>query len=396
MAAGMELLRMNAGFKLVPTELIFENGSWKKRPVRFLAPPKRSLTPGDPRFAVTDDPLVWQQWVAVCSDALMGIMPGNRFVVFDDDRGTFDAKAARVAGTYADRSPRPGTHYWARLPEGRTARYAKLPDASGDIITGAHYVVSAPSAGYSAIDVDAPVLVLPDDSPMWGQLRPPGGIPIVDLPAITRQHQERGRRVINELLRAPDAIARDARGLLAGDTLRKPSRSEADYSLAILASYWTQDPAVIAVVLWQSKLARKKWHRPDYLSRVIGAALERRATLQAQALEHPCKLSDTLPATAWDLPIKDVLLLYLGHVQEEDDFVRLPVSGFARAYGCSEKTVQRAVKRAVACGEVETRVETVHRNGRPMRTRWVRLSQFEFTPLSMTNERMTDDDESRQ
>jgi len=376
-AAGMELLKMNAGFKLVPAELAFENGSWKKRPIRFLAPPKQSLRPGEPNFAVTDDPVVWQQWVAVCSDALMGIMPGDDFVVFDDDRGTFDVKAAGVGGTYADRSPRPGTHYWTRLPKGQTARYAKLPDGSGDIITGDQYVVSAPSMGYSAIDVDAPVMVLPDDSPIWERLQSPSGISIVELPVITWQHEQRARRVMAALMQAPEAIARDARSLLAGDTSGKPSPSEADYSLALLASYWTQDPGVIAAVLWQSKLARQKWHRADYLPRVIGAALDRRAALHARSLEHPCKLSDTLPAAAWNLPIDDVLRLFLEHVQEGDDFVRLPVGAFARAHGCSEKTVQRAVKRAVDSGELDTWVETVNRGGRPTRTRWVRFSRVQ-------------------
>lgn len=51
------------------------------------------------------------------------------------------------------------------------------------------------------------------------------------------------------------------------------SQSEADYALACLLAFWTQDPSQIRSVMEHSALNREKWvKRPDYLERTIQRA----------------------------------------------------------------------------------------------------------------------------
>jgi hypothetical protein len=368
-AAGTELLRLNLGLKLVPAEFVREGDSLLKRPIPSLAPtsPRRD----QPRYAVTDDPIEWRQWLALCPDALLGIVPGDRFLVVDDDHGGFDPSWAGIAGTYADRSPRPGIHHWVQVPPGHRARFAKLP-TGGELITGSRYVVSAPSLGYAVVDPDAPVMTLPASSPLWRLMRPIDEVNFADIPIITDAHRDKAGRVITKLVAAPHPIGTDVRDLLAGKIPGGGSLSEADYRLALLASYWTSDAATIAAVLWASRLARKKWRRPDYLPRTIGRALARRQELAARSVGRNCELWDTPPPHAETITVTDALIFFLMQHQS-DKFARLPVQQLANWCGVNRKTITRTIERLELRGDIETNSSVEWINGRPRCTRWARL-----------------------
>ena len=67
------------------------------------------------------------------------------------------------------------------------------------------------------------------------------------------------------------------RRLWAGEWEDYSSRSEADIALADILAFWTgPDPGHIERLLWQSRLARDKWQREDYLRRTIDKALQNR------------------------------------------------------------------------------------------------------------------------
>ncbi len=65
------------------------------------------------------------------------------------------------------------------------------------------------------------------------------------------------------------------RRLWAGDTTGYPSPSEADAALACILAFWSRDASQIKRIMGESKLAREKWARDDYLDRTIAAALAR-------------------------------------------------------------------------------------------------------------------------
>jgi hypothetical protein len=371
----MELLRMDLGLQLVPAELALVDGQFKKRPIPSLAP--WAPQPGRPRYALTDDPLVWREWLALCPDALMGVVPGDRFLVVDDDRGAFDPLSAGIAGTYADRSPRPGIHYWVQVPPTHRARNAKLP-AGGELITGTQYVVSAPSHGYDVVNPDAPVVTLPTSSPLWSTMAPVGVAKSVSIPPITAGHQKMAERVISNLLRAPHGIGADTQALLTGRIPGGGSRSEADYRLALLATFWTSDAAVIAAVLWSSRLARKKWRRPDYLPRTVGRALARREDLAARSLTRTCELWDTPPLNAETMTVSDALIFYLLQ-QPSSEFARVPVQQLADWCGVNRKTITRTIRRLERQGEIDANFSVEWVKGRPIRIRWARLRSNKVT-----------------
>lgn len=158
-SAGMELLRMNAGFRALPVD------PKTKAPIPFLTP--RGVADA------TDDPVVLQQWMALASDAGLGAVPGPSFAIVDDDSGDLDPADYGLSGTVAKQTRR-GMHYWARLPGSRRLRKLKLPGGAGDLISGDRsYVVMSPTPPYFPIAIDAPIFTLPDTSPLWELAAPP-------------------------------------------------------------------------------------------------------------------------------------------------------------------------------------------------------------------------------
>jgi hypothetical protein len=259
------------------------------------------------------------------------------------------------------------------MPAGHLGRYAKLPGGGGDIITGNSFEVSAPSDGYSVIDIDASILPLPLTSPLWEVFHTQRSVTYLAIPTITHPHRTHPHRqqaegVIRSLLLVGNGIPTKVQTLLEGKTSDYTSASEADYNLALFASYWSRDAAVIAAVLGRSRLVRKKWDRPDYLSRTIHHAVARRAYLASRPLPLPCDLSDTLPPGANDLPVMEILILFLKGQETGREFTRIPVGDMARYCDRCTKTFQRAVNRAAKAGPIETDVTCEQRGGGPKRT----------------------------
>lgn len=152
-SAGMELLRMNVGFRALPVDRD------TKAPIPFLTPRGAANA--------TDDPTIFQQWMALASDAGLGAVPGSNFAIIDDDTGDLDAGSYGLSGTFVERTRR-GMHYWARLPESRHLKKSKLPHGTGDLICGHRsYVLMSPTPPYFPVNIDAPILMLPDSSPLW-------------------------------------------------------------------------------------------------------------------------------------------------------------------------------------------------------------------------------------
>jgi hypothetical protein len=242
-AAGAELLTAGMGLRLVPTEP-------DKRPIKSLAP-RGTLD-------ATEDVQIWRQWMALAPDAGLGVVPGERFAVIDDDSGSLRPETYGIAGTYTERTRR-GAHLWVQLLDGRRGRKSKFP--GGDFITGrGSYVVTSPTEPYAPLDLDAPIIMLPDDSPLL--LRQAVAVAPIEIPDLTPADYREAERVIARLLQAPDPKMRaDVAALLAGDTSRHGSASEADYGLALLASYWTSEPSVsrraLAVQACSSQMAAR-------------------------------------------------------------------------------------------------------------------------------------------
>ncbi|MDQ3524156.1 MAG: bifunctional DNA primase/polymerase, partial [Chloroflexota bacterium] len=350
--AGIELLAMNAGLSLVPTD--------DKEPIQHFAD---RIGERAGRRPETDDPQTWQQWCAVWPDLGMGIVPGDRFLVLDDDRGDLNPHTYGLKGTYADQTRR-GRHHWARLAQGTLARSTRLPGGGGDILTGSRYVVSSPTQPYIPIDIDAPILTLPDDSSLWELLRPQRPAHLATIPRLTAWHRTQAGHVIANLMHAPPDIARDASSLLAGQVPEDASPSEADYRLALMVTFHTTEPGIIAAVLWSSGLSRKKWSRPDYLPRQISAALSRRREL-ASARPNPSSVSYGTPPflAGKELSVNDQIVRIVASQNRDIDggFARVPVQALATTCGVSRKTVQRAIDRLERDGHIETVVMNQYR-----------------------------------
>jgi hypothetical protein len=173
-------------------------------------------------------------------------------------------------------------------------------------------------------------------------------------------------------------MAEDVRALLAGDTSHHRSPSEADYNLALMASYWTREPSVIAAVLWQSKLPRPKWrqHRA-YLPHQIAAALARRETLAGDNKRDGVSYAQLGYAVGDRPKVEDAILRYLScdsRAENEAGYSRLPMGDLAILCGVHRNTVTNTLDRMERAGRIETDIRVDHRNGRPVKSRWARFA----------------------
>ncbi|GGM16521.1 phage NrS-1 polymerase family protein [Deinococcus aerophilus] len=246
------------------------------------------------------DPRAWRPWAAVRADHRAGRGDGVDFalggglVCVDldgclDAHGVPDATAAALLAAlpgYAERSPSgTGLHLFAwavpgppGTPEPGNRRAGRLEllrrgliTVTGDVWPG-H---AGPPSSAAALARVAALEARPPSGPV-----PPGAgraallSPPTDAEVLAR---------LLALRNAPK-LAR----LLAGDLRGYPSPSEADFALARMLRFATQDPGQIQRVMRACALARARWDRPDgagrsYLQRTV----ERALALGGPTLPHP-------------------------------------------------------------------------------------------------------------
>lgn len=248
---GSELLRMNVGFRAIPVDPM------TKAPFGWLSP--RGV------LDATTDPATLQQWFALTGEASLGVVPGPGFAIVDDDAGDVEIGALGLAGSFAERTRR-GVHTWTRLPDNRTLRKVRLPRGAGDLITGDRgYVVVSPSPRYQPIDIEAPVLALPDDSPLWDWAAPKDQLAVSTVPALTAEDKRDARRLENAMRQSSDFGAGIA-ALLDCDsewarhfpTANDVTESGRDFQLARAATHYLRgnarrDAILAALVIQHSK-----------------------------------------------------------------------------------------------------------------------------------------------
>lgn len=270
-ATGVELLNMGIGIRLLPVE------PDDKKPIVSIVPHGVA--------DATDDVRTWQQWLALAPDAGLGIVPGPEFAVLDDDRGDLDPVTFGVAGTYCERSRR-GKHYWMRVPHGRRLGRAKIP--AGDVLSGDRcYVVSAPTVPYCPVDLAAPILTLPADSPLWEVTLPGKTAGTAWSCSITARDYADAESVLQRLRSGRFAKAID--GLFTGewrDSHPEWSESERDASLVFSGTHFLRDHPrareVLFALLWatgwpQDPARRHPKHNPaQYVAITVNNALEER------------------------------------------------------------------------------------------------------------------------
>lgn len=193
---------------------------------------------------------------------------------------------------------------------------------------------------------------------------------------------------------APATIARDACALLAGTVPQDASPSEAEYRLALLASFHTARPEVVAAVLEATSLSGPKWrNHPAYLDRTISKAMHRRGHLAERALtttsttdskivsligtgkvrlagllttpETPhCELMGHLRSGESKTRVASAVLAFLATVRDagvdsafwrDEGWVRVPVCDLADLLACDRNTVARALRTLAAAGLTERR-----------------------------------------
>ncbi len=77
--------------------------------------------------------------------------------------------------------------------------------------------------------------------------------------------------------------------------------------------------------------------------------------------------------------VSDAILRILASQNRDidDGWTRVPIQAVAATCGVHRATVWRILDRLEFGGDIETVVNTVHRNGRPVRERWARLAGSE-------------------
>lgn len=223
--------------------------------------------------------------------ANVGIAPDHRFVVLDiDPRNGGSLDAADALGLpvdgYRERSGSGGWHVPLTMPDGHRAERSLILGPGVELKAHGSYVSSPhprlDGGGWYRPEAERDVW-------RWGAI--PTHWPHLDrlmrrevtanaLEPITNAHRREARRVIAALMQGPGTIGTDVRALFAGTLPANASPSEADYRLALLASYHTTSPEVVAAVLEASSLARPKWrNHPTYLDQRVSKAIHRRAQL---------------------------------------------------------------------------------------------------------------------
>lgn len=379
-ATGCGLLEMDAGFRLVPTI--------DKRPIMPLAD-----TTGDRagKRPETSDPAAWRQWLAVWPDAELSVAPGDRFAIVDDDTGDLDASTYGVGETFSEKTAR-GFHHWARLPDGRRLRRATLP--GGDLLTGTGIVVMSPTPLYRPIDIDAPILTLPESSKLW-ELAAPRDTLATSTLRITAEDRQDAHDVVKQL-RSSTAYAGQLRRILEGGwEARYPSRSEADFALALAASHFLREhdrPGAVLAALLSAHSLKASTHSdpPQYLAVTVANVLALRANRDTSRLTHLTTLlipafptpnahtvlDGTLGVAGWSLEDAIVRFAACGVGDEfsrGDGWRRFPVQDVAELVGVDRRTVTRCLQALEARGLIERNVVAFRHDGAVRRDSLIRL-----------------------
>jgi hypothetical protein len=271
---GSELLLMKLGFRALPVDSV------TKAPFGWLTP--RGVSDA------TSDPATLQQWFALSGDASLGIVPGPRFAIVDDDTGDLDIGALGLTGSFAERTRR-GVHTWALLPDGRHLRKVRLPNGAGDLISGsAGYVLMSPSPRYQPIDMAAPILALPTDSPLWDWAAPKDLVGMSIAPAFTLE-DERDSWTLDDAMRRSSDYGAGIAALLDGDTdwarhfptAKDVTDSGRDFQLARAATHYLRnndrrDSIIAALLARHSKKIERHTSPPAYIAAVVAGAITAR------------------------------------------------------------------------------------------------------------------------
>lgn len=371
---GTEMLRMNVGFRALPVDPA------TKAPFTW-------VTPRGVRDSTTD-PMTLRQWFAVAQPAGLAIVPGPGFVVIDDDTGDLDIGTLGLAGTFAETTRR-GTHSWAMVPAERRLRKTKLP--GGDLITGeGSYVVMSPTPPYWPVDLEAPILALPADSPLW-ELAAPREAPGTVWPStITVQDRADASATLRHLQKGKFAMGIDA---LFSDEWRQMhsdwSQSERDASLVFNATHfvrshprasevlfsllwstgWPQDPtrdhpkrnpeqyAAITVANALAKRQRRNEERRDNLAQKFTDDSYPRRVIGANSLLAPGSIDSGILAFAARETVDEF--------SRPDGWRRLPVDDVAAIYGVSRECIRKHLVALTERGCIERRSEKhPHEGGR--------------------------------
>lgn len=397
-SAGIELLRMNAGFRALPVD------RETKAPIPFLTP--RGVADA------TDDPVILQQWMALASDAGLGAVPGSNFAIIDDDTGNLGARAYGLSGTFVERTRR-GMHYWARLPESRHLKKSKLPDGAGDLICGHRaYVVMSPTPPYFPMDIDAPILTLPDNSPLW-ELAKPVCTSTWGIRSAACDREE--ARDLDRRIRAHSMYREGYQRLHTRDWQRAMpkgadvSESGRDFFLVFEVSHFVKNhqraPEILYALLWDTgwpqsrNRANPKSDPPDYCSRTVLAALTARASKDAERLQqladhHVLPISpgfqeDAAPTTpartvldanllSGGADLTSVIERFAASV-EIDEFSRplgwrrFPVMDVAEIFGYTREAVRKRMVAMERAGIIERRSVPYTHDGAIRRDTCIRL-----------------------
>lgn len=175
-------------------------------------------------------------------------------------------------------------------------------------------------------------------------------------------------------------MAQDVQRLLCGDTSGHRSPSEADFSLAELASFHTHNSSVVLAVLQASGLWRPKWekHR-TYLENTITKAIARRKELESDLEGETREESVSCVAGLFEPgetpTVKDavVRLVCRPDRTNEEGYCRLPVQAIADVCDVNRTTVWRWIRRLERDGVISTTVtDDEDHKGRTVSKRWAR------------------------
>lgn len=356
-ATGTALLDMGAGFRALWVDE-------HKKPYAFLTP--------HAAHDATNDPRILQEWSWYMPDANLAIVwpPGLGCIDCDD---TYVVLDGIPSGTWGEQTRR-GEHHLVTVPTSVT-RKRRLPHGAGDFLAGpGAYTVLAPSSDRWPFDLDAPILPLHPYSSLGRAVL-----------TTDRQNTQVASPLLSHTVVPEQAVAAlhtQLRHGSYGDTVtlildgrwaeRYPSRSEADCSLAFLATHYTDNPDLIAALLTKvSHKAREHRDARGYISLTVGKALAHRERSNAERRDHLRELlgcpdpsrrdvyvgtpPQTCPETCPNL--RDALLTFAAAsvpdaYTDEDGWRRVPVDDVAALYGVHRKTVWRHLCRLEEQGRI--------------------------------------------
>lgn len=395
---GIGLLEMDAGFSLVPTS--------DKEPIMRFSDDGR-------RRPETDDPIIWRQWLALWPDAEIGLAAGERFAFLDkDEPGNGAPYLAGLERTFQELRPEHWAHLLVGVPPGRSLRSSPLP-RFGHVRAGRSYCrFLAP--GYTPLDIDAPIMMLPDDSPVWVHAERPDTTTAYATGVVTAEDRT-AARALDARLRSQSTYrsgysllhTRSWRDAIPPDNDR--SESGRDFFLLFLASHFLRDDpraaAVLTALLWQTgwpqsaTRAHPKADPADYTARTVSAALQARICKDAERLHQlvdrhilptlhaspSASPAAPLPGTVFDANLLSegadmgTVIFAFAASEAVDEHTRahgwrrFPVQDVADVFGVTREAVRKRMVLLEHQGVIERRSDPYQHDRRVRRDTCVRL-----------------------